>query len=273
MYKSSIRVGVQQGYVLVISYSHMMVIIRKKNLNSPCMPDVHSLYVVICRIKMLSTKAAFVSRAVSSFSLRCLYPSSSLVLSCGLHTQNINQPIDGASVGTITIGNKTYPTDSITNVTPKILSKVGMNLHNQKHHPLGLLKLRIENYFYRNYINRVGHPLFAVFDNLNPVVSTYQNFDSLLTPEDHVSRSPKDTYYVNRNTLLRAHTSAHQEELIKMGFDAFLAVGDVYRRDEINATHYPVFHQCEIVRIFAEPEVSRIFFHIHVLHITPMNVF
>jgi phenylalanyl-tRNA synthetase alpha chain len=156
----------------------------------------------------------------------------------------------------IKIGSNSYLADSVTNVTPKILNKVGKNLHNQKHHPLGLIKRRIENYFYINYVNRVGNPLYAIFDQLNPVVTTYQNFDSLLTPEDHVSRLPKDTYYINKDLLLRAHTSAHQEELIKMGFDAFLAVGDVYRRDQIDATHYPVFHQCEIVRLFSEPEVS-----------------
>jgi phenylalanyl-tRNA synthetase alpha subunit len=43
--------------------------------------------------------------------------------------------------------------------------------------------------------------------------------------------------------LLRTHTSAHQCEFISQGVPAFLCVGDVYRRDEIDASHYPVFHQ------------------------------
>lgn len=38
--------------------------------------------------------------------------------------------------------------------------------------------------------------------------------------------------------------------MIENKVDAFVVVGDVYRRDEIDATHYPVFHQVEIVRIF-----------------------
>ena len=32
-------------------------------------------------------------------------------------------------------------------------------------------------------------------------------------------------------------------ELISMGLDNFLVVGDVYRRDEIDSSHYPIFHQ------------------------------
>lgn len=56
--------------------------------------------------------------------------------------------------------------------------------------------------------------------------------------------------------MLRAHTSAHQRELVSSGLDAFLLAGDVYRRDEIDASHYPVFHQMEGVRLFSNHEVE-----------------
>lgn len=156
---------------------------------------------------------------------------------------------------TFQILDKTYTADSWTNVTPRIISNVGRNLHNEKYHPLRLIKQRITNYFYANFTNRSENPIFAVFDNINPVVTTHQNFDSLLIPKDHPSRAKSDTYYVNKDLLLRSQTSAHQEELIVMGFDSFLVVGDVYRRDAIDATHYPVFHQMEGVRLFTESEV------------------
>ena len=157
---------------------------------------------------------------------------------------------------TLDVGGETYVGDSWTNVTPKIISKIGVNLHNRKYHPINLIRLRIQDYFYKNFLNRLGNPIFSVFDNISPVVTTYQNFDSLLTPEDHPSRSKSDTYYINRGRLLRGHTSAHQEELVKMGFDAFLLVGDVYRRDDIDHSHYPVFHQMEGVRLFSERQVG-----------------
>lgn len=70
-----------------------------------------------------------------------------------------------------------------------------------------------------------------------------QNFDDVLVQPDHVSRSYNDTYYINTDTVLRTHTSAHQAQKLRDGFTHFLVTGDVYRRDSIDATHYPVFHQ------------------------------
>lgn len=56
--------------------------------------------------------------------------------------------------------------------------------------------------------------------------------------------------------MLRAHTTAHQSELISSGLDNFLIFGDVYRRDTVDSTHYPVFHQCDAVRLQTQHEVS-----------------
>ncbi|XP_066539125.1 phenylalanine--tRNA ligase, mitochondrial isoform X2 [Hoplias malabaricus] len=148
-----------------------------------------------------------------------------------------------------------HPRDDITNVTAKILSMVGRNLHNQAHHPLWLIKERIKDHFYRSYFSRSGTPLFSVHDTLSPVVTVEQNFDSLLIPADHPSRKKGDNYYLNRTHMLRAHTSAHQKELVRSGLDCFLLAGDVYRRDEIDSSHYPVFHQMEGVRLFSNHEL------------------
>lgn len=56
-----------------------------------------------------------------------------------------------------------------------------------------------------------------------------QNFDEVLVPADHVSRNPNDTYYVDPDTVLRCHTSAHQTELLRQGEKAFLVTGDSHR--------------------------------------------
>ncbi|XP_038588854.1 phenylalanine--tRNA ligase, mitochondrial isoform X2 [Micropterus salmoides] len=164
-----------------------------------------------------------------------------------------SQPVIGQD--SVEVLGHTYPRDDYTNVTQKILAKVGRNLHNQSHHPLWLMKERIKAHFYSAHINRRGNPLFSVHDNLSPVVTVEQNFDSLLIPPGHPSRKRGDNYYLNRKTMLRAHTSAHQIELVRAGLDAFLLAGDVYRRDEIDASHYPVFHQMEGVRLFSDLEL------------------
>ncbi|KAF3703887.1 Phenylalanine--tRNA ligase, mitochondrial [Channa argus] len=159
------------------------------------------------------------------------------------------QPLIGQD--SVEVLGHSFPRDDFTNVTPKILAKVGCNLHNQSHHPLWIIKERIKSHFYSSYVGRLGNPLFSVHDTLSPVVTVEQNFDSLMIPPGHPSRKRGDNYYLNRTMMLRAHTSAHQSELVRSGLDAFLVAGDVYRRDEIDASHYPVFHQMEGVRLFS----------------------
>ncbi|KAJ2345171.1 phenylalanyl-tRNA synthetase alpha subunit, mitochondrial [Coemansia sp. RSA 2618] len=159
-----------------------------------------------------------------------------------------------------------YTTDEWTNATPAILEKTGRNLLHQESHPLAILKSLIFKEF----------PDFAHYDSLNPVVSTYDNFDSLGISHDHPGRSRTDTYYINQDTLLRTHTSAHQQQLMEAahkndaallaqaknghtapGNERFLVAADVYRRDEIDASHYPAFHQMEGVCTFTRDELRR----------------
>ncbi|XP_072168799.1 phenylalanine--tRNA ligase, mitochondrial-like [Diadema setosum] len=148
-----------------------------------------------------------------------------------------------------------FTRDDFTTVTPKIISRVGTNLHNQPHHPLCIIKEQIRDHFYKSFLNRRGNPLFSIYDHISPVVTVRQNFDSVLVPKDHISRKRGDNYYINREHMLRAHTSAHQHELMQAGLDAFLVAGDVYRRDEIDTSHYPVFHQMEGVRLLTQHEL------------------
>ncbi|GKC70204.1 phenylalanine--tRNA ligase, chloroplastic/mitochondrial [Tanacetum coccineum] len=55
-----------------------------------------------------------------------------------------------------------------------------------------------------------------------------RNFDDVLVPVDHVSRSYNDTYYVDADTVLRCHISAHQANLLWEGYANFLAK-EVYK--------------------------------------------
>ncbi|XP_050548965.1 probable phenylalanine--tRNA ligase, mitochondrial [Daktulosphaira vitifoliae] len=165
---------------------------------------------------------------------------------------------NGINSEIITLNGKKYNRDKYTNVTPKILSYVGINNHNRPDHPLCLFKNRIIDYVYNNFKGRSGNPIFSIYDNINPVVSKYENFDSLLVPEQHPSRKRTDSYYLNENYMLRAHATAHQSELIKMGLDNFVVFGDVYRRDEIDSTHFPVFHQADGVHIFTPNELEQL---------------
>lgn len=130
------------------------------------------------------------------------------------------------------------------NIPISIDNKLKRQLHLQRGHPIEIMKKKIHNYFLG-----LSHRNFRVFDELNQIVSIEDNFDKLLIPKDHPSRSKSDTYYINENYVLRTHTSCHQNELLSKGFTDFLVTGDVYRKDEIDSKHYPVFHQMEIVSL------------------------
>ncbi|KAK1289226.1 hypothetical protein QJS10_CPB18g00059 [Acorus calamus] len=139
--------------------------------------------------------------------------------------------------------------DPTNNVPDAIFSKLGMQLHRRDNHPIGILKNAIYDYFDESHGGK-----FVKFDDLCPIVDVKKNFDDVLVPDDHVSRSYNDTYYVDASTVLRCHTSAHQADLLRSGHTHFLVTGDVYRRDSIDSTHYPVFHQMEGVRVFSPDE-------------------
>ena len=130
-----------------------------------------------------------------------------------------------------------------SNTPPHIAGKIGRNLHLQPGHPLHTIQHKISEYF-----DAEG---FDHYTDLSPIVSTHHNFDALLIPPDHVSRSKSDTYYLRDDTCLRTHTSAHQSTLLTQS-KRFLCTGDVYRRDDIDASHYPIFHQMEGVKVFEE---------------------
>ncbi|CAN5164071.1 phenylalanine--tRNA ligase subunit alpha [soil metagenome] len=80
------------------------------------------------------------------------------------------------------------------------------------------------------------------------------NFDSLNMDEDHPARSDQDTFFVEpeeRHLVLRTQTSPVQiRSLIGRGVPLYVvSPGKVFRKDELDATHTPVFHQIEGIAI------------------------
>ena len=105
------------------------------------------------------------------------------------------------------------------------------------------------------------HPLNVVLDDIigifqsmgfdvvdGPEVETdYYNFQALNVPEDHPARDMQDTFYLADKLLLRTQTSAAQARTMEERKPPIRIIcpGRVYRADEVDATHSPVFHQIE----------------------------
>ncbi len=75
----------------------------------------------------------------------------------------------------------------------------------------------------------------------------YYNFEALNIPADHPAKDEQDTFYINGEMLLRTQTSGVQVHEMEKGRIPIrmIAPGRVYRADEVDATHSPVFHQVE----------------------------
>ncbi|HEU5477928.1 MAG TPA: phenylalanine--tRNA ligase subunit alpha [Gaiellaceae bacterium] len=79
------------------------------------------------------------------------------------------------------------------------------------------------------------------------VETTRYNFDALGFPEWHPARSPRASLFFDDRTVLRTETSPAQIHKMEERRPPIymVSIGRVYRRDTIDATHFPIFHQFE----------------------------
>jgi phenylalanyl-tRNA synthetase alpha chain len=105
-------------------------------------------------------------------------------------------------------------------------------------HLITQLRRRIEDVF-------IGMG-YEVYDG-REAETVWHNFDALNQPEAHPSRDPADTFYLDEQTVLRTHTSPSQiRAMMEQEPPVYLvSLGRVYRRDALDPTHTPVFHQAE----------------------------
>ena len=75
----------------------------------------------------------------------------------------------------------------------------------------------------------------------------YYNFEALNIPANHPAKDEQDTFYINKDILLRTQTSPVQVRQMeaKKPPIRMIAPGRVFRADEVDATHSPSFHQIE----------------------------
>ncbi len=104
-------------------------------------------------------------------------------------------------------------------------------------HPISLTMHRIENIFHSIGFDVASGP---------EIEDDYHNFTALNIPESHPARAMHDTFYIDKNHVLRTHTSPVQVRYMKENEPPLKVIspGRVYRVDS-DATHSPMFHQVE----------------------------
>lgn len=112
-------------------------------------------------------------------------------------------------------------------------------------HPLTMLMERVADVFVSMGYDVVEGP---------EVEAEWVNFDALNIPPDHPARTMQDTFFVSSpdsGVVLRTHTSPIQiRTMLNRDLPIYvIAPGRVYRTDELDATHTPVFHQVEALAV------------------------
>tara|TARA_B100000427_G_scaffold227778_1_gene191217 strand:- start:1167 stop:2159 length:993 start_codon:yes stop_codon:yes gene_type:complete len=109
---------------------------------------------------------------------------------------------------------------------------------------------------YKHILSSVMDEVVTIFSSIGYEVAygpeaetSWHNFDALNTPDWHPARYESDTIYLNSNleTLLRTQTSTVQIRHMEQNDPPvyIVAPGRVFRSDQLDATHSPVFHQLE----------------------------
>lgn len=112
---------------------------------------------------------------------------------------------------------------------------------------------------YEHHLNKVRDEMLSVFQAMGYALveereleDEFHNFEALNIDAEHPAREDHDSFYVGEGLLMRTHTSCSQirtlEKLVQSGGAPPIAVvspGVCYRRDAVDATHFPSFRQME----------------------------
>lgn len=117
------------------------------------------------------------------------------------------------------------------------ITQPGRSQHQGKLHPISRTLEKMQAIFTRLGFDIASGP---------EVEDDYFNFEALNIPVDHPARAMHDTFYVDRHTVLRTHTSPMQIRYMHNTNPPLrvIAPGKVYRCDS-DVTHTPMFHQLE----------------------------
>lgn len=87
---------------------------------------------------------------------------------------------------------------------------------------------------------------FIVEDGVE-VETEFNNFEAVNVPKDHPARDTQDTFWLNNGQVLRTHTSANQNRVMKKYGAPLRAIfpGRCYRNETMDASHDTTFWQCE----------------------------
>ncbi|MCL2755758.1 MAG: phenylalanine--tRNA ligase subunit alpha [Firmicutes bacterium] len=138
--------------------------------------------------------------------------------------------------------------DKLVDITiPNINHEVG------SFHPITRISREVEEVF-----QSMGFHI----ENGREIVTEYENFESLNVPANHPARDMQDTFWLSNGDVLKTHTSALQNILLKKHGPVFGAIfpGRCYRNENLDATHEMAFFQVEGMMVSENISISNLIY-------------
>ncbi|MGP1587729.1 MAG: phenylalanine--tRNA ligase subunit alpha [Treponemataceae bacterium] len=120
-------------------------------------------------------------------------------------------------------------------------------------HPITIIQREIESIF-----SSMGFTI----ENYSEIVDDYHCFEALNIPPYHPARDMQDTYYLSTGQLLKTHTSAAQNYIMKKYGAPLRAIfpGRCFRNESIDACHENTFFQMEGIMIDKDISISNLIY-------------
>lgn len=136
---------------------------------------------------------------------------------------------------------------------PRVDLTTGSNDEKGSLHPVTIIQDRLINIF-----RGMG---FSVEDG-NEVETEYNNFEAVNIPKFHPARDMQDTFYLDNGQVLKTHTSASQNRIMKKYGAPLKAIfpGRCFRNEELDASHENTFFQMEGMMIDKNVSISNLIY-------------
>lgn len=126
------------------------------------------------------------------------------------------------------------------------------------YHPITLVQREVEEIFFS---------MGFTIENFNEIVDDFQCFEALNIPKHHPARDMQDTYYLDNGQLLKTHTSAAQNDIMRKYGAPLRAIfpGRCFRNESIDACHENTFFQMEGIMIDENISISNLIYFMKVM--------
>lgn len=118
-------------------------------------------------------------------------------------------------------------------------------------------------------ITVIEHKIIEVFRSMgftvedgNEIETEYNNFEAVNVPKNHPARDMQDTFYLSNGQLLKTHTSAAQNRIMRKYGAPLKAIfpGRCFRNEELDASHENTFFQLEGMMIDKNVSISNLIY-------------